>query len=78
MWLDRYFPNVKRIFTKEKHFCANPQTILIDDTDAKIEKFREHGGLTVTFPQPWNQATLGGDIANVLSEISLRVVYPLL
>jgi|DEB0MinimDraft_3_1074331.scaffolds.fasta_scaffold34118_3 5'(3')-deoxyribonucleotidase len=60
MWLDRYFPKVKRIFTKEKYFCANPQTILIDDTDAKIEKFYEHGGIGVNFPQPWNQATLGG------------------
>ena len=60
MWLDRYFPKVKRIFTSEKYFCADPQTILIDDTDAKIEKFRKHGGRTVTFPQPWNQATLGG------------------
>jgi hypothetical protein len=60
MWLDCYFPKVKRIFTREKYFCANPQTILIDDTDPKIEKFYEHGGIGVTFPQPWNQSNLGG------------------
>lgn len=38
-----------------KHLMANKQTILIDDSDSNVEKFRAAGGNAILFPQPWNE-----------------------
>ena len=38
-----------------KHFCAAPDTLLIDDSDVNIKKFAEAGGNVILFPQPWNE-----------------------
>ncbi len=37
-----------------KHFCARPDSLLIDDSDDKVNKFREHGGHAILVPRPWN------------------------
>lgn len=42
----------------KKEFCARPDTILIDDSDANYRKFEEHGGRAILFPRPWNQNRL--------------------
>jgi len=42
------------LFGHQKHFCAKPDVVLIDDTDYNIDSFREHGGRAILFPQPWN------------------------
>ncbi len=39
-----------------KPFAAKSESILIDDTDIQIEKFREAGGKAILFPQYWNSA----------------------
>jgi 5'(3')-deoxyribonucleotidase len=41
-----------------KFLCASKNTVLIDDTDIKIEDFRKNGGSGVLFPQPWNKNSL--------------------
>lgn len=57
MWIKKYYPQLVRkiIITPHKYLCAARNRILIDDTDAKIEKFAKHGGKTILFPQLWNK-----------------------
>jgi 5'(3')-deoxyribonucleotidase len=40
--------------TPQKWLLAKPGYILIDDNDDNCEKFYDHGGEAVLFPQPWN------------------------
>ena len=37
-----------------KHLCANPETLLIDDSDKNVDSFRKCGGQAVLVPRPWN------------------------
>ncbi len=39
----------------KKEFCARPDTVLIDDSDANCKKFQDHGGRAILFPRPWNE-----------------------
>lgn len=39
-----------------KHLMAGSGYVLIDDHDKNVDKFREHGGEAILFPQPWNSA----------------------
>jgi 5'(3')-deoxyribonucleotidase len=39
----------------KKEFCATPDTILIDDSDANCKKFQAAGGRPILFPRPWNE-----------------------
>lgn len=39
---------------KRKWLNAKSGAILIDDSDDNVEKYREHGGTAILFPQPWN------------------------
>jgi hypothetical protein len=48
-WLHRQF-----LVGPPKHFCARPDTLLIDDSDDKCDKFRESGGQAILVPRPWN------------------------
>lgn len=55
-WLNMYTSFRRNIvITPQKWLCAGPNKILIDDTDSKIEKFREHGGHGILFPRVWNK-----------------------
>ncbi len=38
----------------QKELMANPDTVLIDDSDKNITKFRKEYGKTITFPQYYN------------------------
>ena len=57
-WLqDRFGKGFRNyIFTPYKHLLAKPGTLLIDDSDAEVEKFFEEDRRagTILFPQPWN------------------------
>ncbi len=56
-WIQRYFPEYMQrqyIMTPRKFFCASPTTILIDDDEETIEKFRWAKGLGIVYPAPWN------------------------
>ena len=37
-----------------KYLLARADTVLVDDSDRNINRFREHGGIGVLFPQNWN------------------------
>ena len=55
-WINKNLPTYKKKFLIgfQKHFCANSDTILIDDRDKNVEEFREHGGKAILVPRPWN------------------------
>jgi hypothetical protein len=40
-----------------KEDLANPETVLIDDSEHVLSKFREAGGHTILVPRPWNNGT---------------------
>lgn len=42
------------IFTSKKHLLATPDSLLIDDSPSNCRKFKEKGGMSMLFPQPWN------------------------
>lgn len=56
-WLTQHLPELdqhRTFFGRDKWLMANWQTVLIDDCDANIGQFIEHGGRGICFPQPWN------------------------
>lgn len=55
-WVERYLPSFERRFLigADKPACARPGAVLIDDSDANCEGFRERGGHAIVFPRPWN------------------------
>ena len=48
-WLHRQF-----LIGPCKQFCARPGSLLIDDCEENVKKFREYGGKGWEFPRPWN------------------------
>lgn len=56
IWLRRRLGNkFNRIMLgRHKELMANPQTVLIDDCDANIDRFIRREGHGILFPQVWN------------------------
>lgn len=48
-WLHRQYS-----ISTRKQFCAHPEALLIDDSDANVNNFREWGGNAILVPRPWN------------------------
>lgn len=69
LWMQKHFGGNFRdyLMGPKKEFCATPNTILIDDSDANCGKFRSHGGYAILFPQPWNE---NRGIADKISYVS--------
>lgn len=40
----------------DKSIFANPHSLLIDDNDDNVRKWREAGGAAILWPRPWNDA----------------------
>jgi len=61
-WIEKHFPDLltKLIIVKDKWICAGKNRILIDDSENKIEDFREHGGHAFHWPN--DLALIDGDI----------------
>ncbi len=55
-WIRSYIPELyyRTMIGSHKYLMANDKTVLIDDSDSNVKKFRERGGHAITFPQPWN------------------------
>lgn len=55
-WIRKHIAPTWRdyVITPKKYRVANPRAVLIDDSDKKIEEFREYGGIGIVFPRPWN------------------------
>jgi len=56
-WIREHFPKQmyqQYLFGTSKYFCANADTLLIDDDDSNIRMFRKHGGQGLLIPRLWN------------------------
>lgn len=49
-WMHRQF-----LIGPRKHFCAHPNTLLIDDSEDNVDEFHAHGGQAILVPRPWNR-----------------------
>lgn len=58
MWLQKNLPHYahKFIITPGKWWTASKNSVLIDDSDENVTKFREYGGEAVLIPREWNSA----------------------
>jgi len=56
LWIKKSVPQYRDRFLigTLKYFCANENTILIDDKESNIEEFRQAGGSGILVPAPWN------------------------
>ena len=53
LWLDKHFDNHEDyILCYQKYRCADEYSVLIDDSENKIEPFEEHGGHGFLWPNP--------------------------
>lgn len=61
-WILKNYPKMDRdVFLGcKKHLFANPNTLLVDDTEKKIKKFREFGGHAFKWPCPLS--IIDGDV----------------
>lgn len=68
-WIRGHLPQYRKrfVFTQAKEVLAGQRTLLIDDCDANVDKFREAGGQTILVPRPWNRN-------HELSDRTLRVM----
>lgn len=55
-WVEKYFGRHfnRLILTKHKYLLADPNAVLIDDSEKNCQKFEDAGGRIILFPQPWN------------------------
>ena len=62
MWMKKHFgDHFKRfLIGRDKHMCAHPNTLLIDDNKKKCDKFEEWGGNVFRWPHPLK--LIDGDI----------------
>ena len=51
-----------------KQFCAHPEALMVDDSDANIDKFREWGGNGILVPRPWNTLNAVNTKEHVIAE----------
>ena len=57
-WIHRVMPSwMHRQYavTPRKHLFARPDSLLIDDTEANLDRFQEEGGQGILVPRPWNK-----------------------
>ena len=77
LWMQHHFGHGFRdyLIGPKKEFCARPDTVLIDDSDANVNKFREHGGHAILFPRPWNdnRHLTSDPMAHTLDELQTLV-----
>jgi 5'(3')-deoxyribonucleotidase len=56
-WCKRHLdvPHRNIMVGSSKHLMANPNHLLIDDTERNIERFEAEGGKGLLYPAPWNR-----------------------
>ena len=59
-WIKKHFDTKSFLIGSKKYLCANLNTILIDDSKKKIDKFEEYGGNVFLWPEALS--LLDGDI----------------
>ncbi len=61
-WVLKNYPKMSRdlFLGCKKHLVANPNVLLVDDTDKKVKEFRKYGGHAFKWPHPLS--IIDGDI----------------
>jgi len=58
-WIQHWLPDfaIRQAFrfAENKSSFANPHTVLVDDFQLHVDAFKESGGRSILFPQPWNR-----------------------
>ncbi len=52
--MPEFFRDDKYLIGPGKHYCADGNALLIDDSDTNVINFRKFGGKAILFPQSWN------------------------
>ena len=70
-WVLKNYPKEDRslFLGCKKHFVASPNVLLIDDTEKKINQFREYGGHAFHWPCPLSIIDGDIDIEDVLQDL---------
>ena len=73
-WIWKHLPKIfhegRYLIGPPKWACANPKSVLIDDHDGNIDKFRWAGGNGILFPRPWNSKRM---MKNPVSELYCKL-----
>jgi len=56
-WIKQHLPQYSRqyLMAPAKPFVGDARSLLIDDSDANVEKFLARGGKTILVPRKWNK-----------------------
>lgn len=75
-WIQKQAPAYRRKFaiTPSKHLFADTASVLIDDSDENVKKFREAGGWTILLPRRWNSNYFIADSVLIYLKNSLSVL----
>ena len=59
LWIQKFLPNYftekRYLIGPAKHYLAHGQSLLIDDSEDNVDKFRKVGGHAILVPRPWNR-----------------------
>lgn len=71
-WIRKHLPAYSRRFLigPAKEFCANPRSVLIDDSETNVKAFTDAGGYAVLVPREWNWKR-GRSMGNVLADVRI-------
>lgn len=58
---------------KQKHFCANKNSLLIDDSEKNVDKFEEYGGNVFLWPNPFKIIDGDINIEDVLNDLTKEI-----
>ena len=72
-WIKKYFPNTEFLIGKPKEFCAAPNSILVDDSDHKINKFRKWKGNAFLWPNQYKIMDGDVDIDETIDELLEKI-----
>lgn len=55
-WVNKHIPNYngRMLVGACKEMCASPRSLLVDDCDANINKWKDNNGVGFLLPRPWN------------------------
>lgn len=68
-WRDAHAPGMLLSLSQDKHMFAHKDALLIDDKPENVGMFREWGGVSILYPQPWNGSTdTFGDVRSQIRE----------
>lgn len=74
LWVKKHFNTTNLLIGYSKHFCANQQSILVDDSVEKITQFRNNGGRVWVWPN--DVAILDGevDVNQEINRLARKIV----